>query len=531
MGLAQDVMKRHKRMKVSRQLAVESVWSECYDFTFPLRGRGFEGNAETPNTAQEKQARNLDSTAADSCLVLASNIMSGLTPANSTWFALDVGDETPEERAWLDGSAKLLWENIHLSNFDAEGFEGVVDMSIAGMFALYIDEDKDLGGLTFQQWALSTVYAASTRPDGVNDIVHREYKLSAEQAEKEFGLDKLPERIRKDARDSPDTMHPFVHAIYPRKGKGGGKMAKNLPIGSCHIATATGDTVRESGYHEMPVVLPRWMRDPSSAYAVGPLYAAMPDVRQLNELKGQELAAADMAIAGMWAVADDGVFNARTTKIGPRKMLVFADVDNIKPLTSGSNFELSDMMVNRLQASIRKIMMADQLPPADGPAKTAYEYRVRVDMIRKLLGPVWGRLQAEYVKPLIDRTFGLAFRAGVFKEPPRSLGNRNFSVRYVSPMARSQKLDDVEAIETIVMAAGQMAALDPTIMDEIDLSKAIELMVDGRGAPHAIRRDPKDVAKLRQARAQAQEQAQAQQGAQQAQQVGMEAAAERAATG
>src|SRR3546814_10796838 len=104
-------------------------------------------------------------------------------------------------------------------------------------------------------------------------------------------------------------------------------------------------------------------------------------------------------------------------------------------------------MVAKLQAAIRKTLMADQLQPWDGPQMTAEEVRTRVDMIRKLLGPVYGRLQAEYIKPMIDRCFGLAYRAGIFKPAPQSLRGRSFSVRYVSPMARAQKLDEVMAIQ------------------------------------------------------------------------------------
>src|SRR3546814_10402015 len=79
---------------------------------------------------------------------------------------LDAGNETPEEKAWLDDSAQLLWENIHLGNFDAEGFESALDMVVAGQFAMYIDEDQEEGGLVFQHWSLAEVSVGSTRADG-----------------------------------------------------------------------------------------------------------------------------------------------------------------------------------------------------------------------------------------------------------------------------------------------------------------------------------------------------------------------------
>ena len=532
MSDAISISRRHERMKSQRQTMVESVWRDCFDYAFPLRGSGLSGAVSTANSGQAKQAQLLDNTAGDSANVLASNIMAGLTPANARWFALDVGNETDDERRWLDDSAELLWENIHMGNFDAEAFEGCLDIVIAGMFALFIDEDRDRGGLVFQQWPLSSIFVGSTRSDGRIDIVHREYTLTAEQAVGEFGA-KVPETISKAYRaGKAGEEFKFLHAIYPRTPHAvGAKLSKNLPVASCHIEMASRMVCRESGYHEMPVIVPRWLRVPGSLYAVGPMYTALPTARQLNELKALELAGADIAVSGMWLGVDDGVLNPRTVKLGPRKIVIAADKDSLTPLQTGANFELSEMMVAKLQADIRKILMADQLQPQDGPQMTATEVHVRVEMIRKLLGPIYGRLQAEYLKPLVDRCFGLAYRAGIFKPAPESLRGRNFSVRYVSPLARAQKLDDVMAIESVFASAAQLEQVAPGTLDNLDPQKALELIVEGRGAPQAIRRKPEDVEKVRAQREAKQQQQAAQAGAMQAQQAGMQQAAVRAAGG
>ena len=101
-----------------------------------------------------------------------------------------------------------------------------------------------------------------------------------------------------------------------------------------------------------------------------------------------EKAAQDLAIAGMWIAEDDGVLNPRTVKVGPRRIIVANSVDSMKPLLTGADFNVAFTAEERLQASIRKIMMADQLQPQDGPAMTATEVHVRVALIRQLLGPV-----------------------------------------------------------------------------------------------------------------------------------------------
>lgn len=525
------LIRRHERMRSQRETDVDTTWRECFDFTFPLRANGLSRAISTITGQQHKQAEMLDSTAADAANILAANIMGGLTPSNSVWFALDVGNETNDERRWLDDSAKLLWENIHMANFDAEGYECALDIVAAGMSSLYVDEDRDNGGFAFQQWPLPQCSFASTRTDGSIDIVHRLYKITAEQAEAEFGSKNLPEPITKALQDGKFSEEfEFLHVIEPRRTSVvNPRLSKNLPIASYHIAMCTKSMVRESGYHEMPVIVPRWLRVSGSIYAVGPMYAALPDVRQLNQLKALEIANADIAVGGMWIGVDDGILNPRNLRLGARKVVIAANTDNLKALETGADFALSDVMVQKLQDSIRRTLMADILPAADGPTKTAYEYSVRVDQARKVRAPVYGRLQAEYLGPLVTRCFGIAWRAGVFSPPPQSLAGRNFSVRYVSPLARAQKLDEVNAIHGTMQFAASMVEADPTVMDEIDIPQALKLTAQGYGAPGTILRSPEDVRKLRERRAQAQQQAQQQQMAAQAQQVGMDAAAERSA--
>ncbi|WP_137971995.1 portal protein [Pseudomonas sp. F(2018)] len=485
----------------------ESVWRECYDYTHPIRGSGFYSDIMSADEALRRRARLIDSTTTDASRVLASAIMGGMTPANSLWFSLDVGQESDEERRWLDDASQFIWENIHASNFDSAGFEGLIDCVDAGWFALYIDSDREKGGYTFDLWPISSVYCSASKAGGIIDTVYRCYKLTAEQAVNEFGTE-LSETTQKLAREKPQELVEFVHAIYPRSTyMVGARMAKNMPIASCQVEVVAKKMVRESGYHEMPVVVPRWMLIPDSVYAVGPVMDALPDARTLNELCRMDLAAGDLAIAGMWIAEDDGVLNPRTVKVGPRKIIVANSVDSMKPLQTGANFEYSETKIARLQASIRKILMADQLQAQDGPAMTATEVHVRVALIRQLLGPVYGRLQAEYLQPLVTRCFGIAYRAGVLGQAPESLAGRNYSIRYVSPLARSQKLEEVTAIDQYVQGAVVAAQIDPTVMDNVNLDEAQRIRGEALGVPSAVIRSKADVAAMREEREQRQQEA------------------------
>lgn len=533
------IVKRLEALKGQRS-PHERIWRECFLYTDPLRADGFQSATMTPEQAMQQHALNTDGTAADASNLLAASMLSGLTPSNSRWFGLDVGEETDEERRWLDASADVLWQNIHNSNYDAEAFEGTLDMVPGGWFVLFIDDDREAGGLVFAQYPIGSCYLASTRKDGRADTLYRPFQLTVAQAIAEYGLDNVSEQVRElNAKDKLDELVDFVHAIYPRTPHAvGAKMAKHLPFASCHVETKTKHVARESGYHECPFIAPRWRRiGASSPYGVGPVYNVLPDIKTLNELVRQELAAADLAVAGMWIAEDDGVLNPRTIKVGPRKVIVANSVESMKELKSGSQFDVSFTIKADLQRAIRKAMMADQLEPQDGPVKTATEVHVRVNLVRQLLGPVYGRQQPEWLQPLVERCFGLAFRAGVFSPPPESLANRDFRVTYDSPMARAQKLDDVASMDRHEAALGAQAAslaqVDPeaamAILDNYDHDEAARLRAELLGVPQKLIPTARDVERKRAQRAQQRQQAQQQAMAQQGMAAAVEEGGKRAA--
>lgn len=511
------ILRRFAALQTNASL-VRDVWRDCYRYSYPLRGIGLESNGEVQGeanaqTAAELQSELYDSTATDAVRIHSSALMSGLTPANSRWFGLDVDGASDAARKWLDAAADALWENIHLSNFDATAFDCMVDMTVAGQFVMFADANPE-GGFRFEQWMLANTYFSGTRPGQPVDSVFNEVEMTAEQAVKEYGEDMVPEKIRKCiADDKPDEKFRFVRAVYPRDKKGkGGRFARNLPIASCHVEKESKKVVRESGYHEMPLGVPRWHPLPGTAYAFGPMFDALPDCKTLNQEVKFVLANADLAIAGMWIAEDDGVLNARTIKIGPRKVVVANSVESMKALQPAGKFDVAALEIDRLQRSIRKVLMADQLTPNnEGPAMTATEISVRVELIRQQLGPVYGRLQSEYLQWLVTRCFGIAYRAGVFGPAPREIQERVLSIRYISPISRAQKAVDVAAMDRYEnsLALEAQATGRTDILDNYDWDKGARKRAELLGVPLDLIPEEDAIVATREGRQQQQQQAMA----------------------
>jgi len=231
----------------------------------------------------------------------------------------------------------------------------------------------------------------------------------------------------------------------------------------------------------------------------------------------------------MWVATDDGVLNPRTIKVGPRQIVVASSVDSIKQLSAGGDWQLADSRIAQYVATIRRILMADQLQPQDGPAMTATEVHVRVNMIRQLLGPVYGRLQAEWLAPMVERVFGILYRAGVLGEAPAALGGRGLRVRYNNPLSRAQRMDDVGAIERLNLNLAQMAQAKPDVLDLVDFDEQTRALAEGLGVPGKTLRTREALAQFREQRAQQQQQAQQQEQQQQVQLMAADAAMKRVA--
>ena len=504
---------------ISERSKYNNVYSDCYKVTYPLRGSGFISPIDL-NESRALDADIFDTTAVDSVRLLASTIMTGMTPAQAIWINYFVHglEDDREAQMWLEKAAQLQWIHTHASNFDSINYECIVDIICSGMFAMFV-EDTGNGELHFSEWAIASTYFRSSKYNGPVDIVRRVFEMTAEQAVNAYP--NISEQTRRLAMSKPQEKIELIYSIEPRSVKmdADTNLAINLPIASYIIERKTKKVIEESGFHEMPVMIPRWMLiNPCTSLGIGPVKDALPAIRTLNKLVEFELANCDIAVAGMWLAIDDGVLNPRTIKIGPRKVIAANSPDSLTPLKAAADFNITFSKAQDLQGQIRKTLMADQLVPREGPAMTATEVIERIKIIRQLLGPVYGRMQAEYLAPLVTRVFGIMRRANKFGEIPASLSGKDIQIKYVSPLARAQKMDEVAAIERLAQNVMTMAQVDPSALDIFNSDEAIRQAAYALNAPAGVLNSKEDVQHTREVRAEQQKQQLAhQQGIEQAQ--------------
>ncbi len=514
---AQKYCARFGQLKMARAIH-ESHWADCYKYGSPERQQNFSSTQSNQSQRQDDRINLYDSTASDSIQVLVSMIMNGVTPSNAIWFkaqpdGIDDLSVLTEGERWLEDVCQFMWRNIHAANFDSESFETITDVVTAGWGVLYTDIDREAGGgYVFESWHPGNCFIGSTRADGLIDTIYREHEMTAEAMVNTYGEDNCHHTVVEQAKTAPDTKFTLLHVIQPRKSKGAGQIDKDMPFASTHLDFSNKHLLKESGYHEFPCSIPRLRRLPNSVYGNGQMSIALPDAKMANELMKTTINSAELQLGGMWIAQDDGVLNPHTVKIKARHIIIANDVNSMKRLDDGANFQIADYLLQNLQGGIRRKLMADQLPTIGTQQMTATEIHTRVELIRQMLGPMYGRLQTEYLQSILDRCFGLALRAGALGNPPEELQGRNLSFKFVSPMARSQRMEEVMATEQYVMSMSNMAAVKEDILDNVDFDAVAVITGTGRGVPQNIMRTADEVQQFRQAKQEAQEkQAQAQQ--------------------
>lgn len=482
----------------------EHHWQELADHVLPRRAEIVRHGSP----GEKRMGKLFDATAIQANELLAAALHGMLTSPVSPWFELALGDakrmQEPGVAAWLEESARRLHSAFNASNFQTEMHELYLDLGCFGTAALFIEGDPE-ALLRFSCRPLSEIHVGQD-VQGRIDTVFRRFSFTARQAVQRWGEAAGPRLAKLAARD-PDAESDILHAVFPREGRDPRRLeAEQMRYASVYVDIAARAVIAEGGYREMPFAVPRWSKAAGELFGRSPAMTALPDVKMLNEMCRTTLRAAQKSVDPPLLIADDGVVLPLRTQPASLNFARFlADgSDPVRPLVSGANVGLGLQMEETRRGAIRTAFYADQLQLAGGPQMTATEVLQRTEEKLRLLGPILGRLQSELLRPLIDRAFGIALRAGALPKPPAALAGQALQVVYVSPIAQAQRQTQAQGLLKLLEFAGPLAAIEPQLADNIDGDAALRHLWGLFAAPQSVLRPPRKVAERRAERAQSQ---------------------------
>ncbi len=458
----------------------EKLWQDCYDFALPQRG----GFVNDPRPGAGRTENIYDATAMDAADQLAASLLGNLTPSWSQWFGLKPGpDLSPQEAEslapLLEKAARTIQDHFDRSNFSVEIHQCYLDLVVGGTASLYFEESApgSTSAFRFSSVPLTQVVLEEGE-SGFLDGSYRILSLTIEQIRARYPFADIPSDVTKTASRDTQMRFKILEAVLPS--------GLVYDFVACLIETGGSPVALHSGrFEQSPVINFRWIKSPGEIYGRSPIMKALPDIKTANKVVELILKNASIAVTGIWQADDDGVLNPANIELVPGSIIPKAvGSQGLQPLDMPGRFDVSQLILDSLQARIRHALLTDRLAPVNGPRMTATEVLERTAEMSLLLGATYGRLQSELLTPLITRAFSILRRRG--EVPDISLDGRLVSVDYRSPLARSQGQRNVQNTLSWI---NSVLAMGPEAAVAVNLPQAARFLGEALGVPSDLIRN------------------------------------------
>jgi hypothetical protein len=344
--------------------------------------------------------------------------------------------------------------------------------------ATLLFEEAPVGGLSaFRLTAVPmSEILFEAGPDGQIDGHFRERSLPLDLLQARFPESELP-KPDTGCQGPHEQSVAVVEAVLPHDG------------GFAYVAMRADDarpTLLAGGrFDSSPFISFRWVKGAGEIYGRSPVMTTLPDVKTVNKVVELILKNASIAVTGIWLADDDGVLNPANIKLVPGSIIPKAvGSSGLTPLQAPGRFDVSNLVLDDLRSRIRHTLLVDRLGPVGGARMTATEVVARAGEMTRLLGAIYGRLQAELLTPLLTRAVAILRRRGEI--PDIGLDGRTVDLQYKSPLARTQARQDVQ--ETLLWLE-TTAQMGPEATGVVDQPATARWLGDRLGVPGHLMRD------------------------------------------
>ena len=497
----------------------ESHWREIAERMYPSHKDLFTSQGSSQTKGDKRNQERFDSTGLLALKRFGAILDSLLTPRNSTWHRLVPNNDGLKKskivQDYFQQVNEVLFKQRYLppANFSSQNQLQYLSLGAYGTGALFIDDEKNLGGVRYKNIHLSQLFMQENH-QGIVDRVCRHFCLTARQAQK-FFRDSLPKQILDDAGSSPNKEHFFLHWVIPNDDIEPFSLDfKGMPFISLYVSLTEKKLLSEGGYNTFPYAVSRYEQTPEEAYGRSIAMDVLPEQKILNEQKKTLLKQGHLAVDPVILSHDDGIldiYNGMPGSIIPGgvskdgKMLV-------QPMPVGA-ISLADKMMEEERRVINDSFLITLFQIlVETPQATATEVMEKAREKGILLAPSVGRQQSEYLGPVITREIDILSRQNKLPPQPQVLkeAQGEFEIVYESPLNRTQRAEWAAGAMRTVELALQLATQtqDMSYLDHFNFDVMIPAVSDINGTPSTWLNDKKQIQAVRQARSQQQQQQQ-----------------------
>lgn len=406
----------------------------------------------------------------------------GITSQAQPWFKLAAPDPEMNEyspvKEWLHTVQTTMYKIFAKSNFYNAINHVYSELAVFGVAPMGIYQDFENVIWCKPETIGSYMLAANGR--NIVDTRYREYDYTVGETVKEFGFDNCSNSVQNMWKNgNTETTITIVHVIEPNDDRDENKpLAKFKKFRSVYYEKGIANNekfLRESGFDSFPLAVPRWDVIGEDVYATDcPGMTALGDTKGLQLGEKRYYQAVDKLVSPALIGSVDlknsiGKGGLRPDSIhysaNPAQALVSA-YGNYRP-EIGVIMDTQAITAKRIKDAFYEDLFR-MIIDSDRRQITAHEVAEKKEEKLLLLGPALGRFHTEGLDVIIDRTFEIAQKAGIFPPPPEELADSELKVEYVSILAQAQRMVSSGGIEKVINFAAQMGQIWPEALEKID---------------------------------------------------------------
>lgn len=449
-----------------RRRAWDSLLDDAYAFALPHHDAvrdGFVGS--------RRDREVFDNTAVQAVKWRKSRLHGHLFPPFREWMDFEAAEEAVMDADALeafDAYAGEIRKRFHAA-IDASNFHIEIDPALGDAMistgALMIHQGSFARPLRFEAIPARDLIPEESA-DGALTSMFRRRTLPAREITSIWGDADLTPDLEKFVQETPETPVELIEAVMADQPGGPAR----YEIWAVDQPGADGENLLVGrDYAASPLVAFRMDKAPGEWMGRGPVLNVLADIKTANKVVELILKNASIAVTGIWQAEDDGVLNPANIRLTPGAIIPKAvGSAGLTPLDAPGRFDVSQIVLERLQETIRRGIMGPELPPASDGVRTAFEINARQQEFAAVELPMSLRLLSELDQPLARRVLSILSSPAMIGSPfhiePFLADGSPIRPRPTSPLVRLQEA--AIAAESRLAYAGAAEAF-PDIVGQI----------------------------------------------------------------
>lgn len=424
----------------------QSLHQACYYYAIPNRNKFWRPQEQQ---GEMRGARVYDTTAVESTKTFVSKLHSSMTPPQTQWgflnldieWATDNAEIAQDAQNILDEYMRKLFEYIHQSNFDVVINECYFDLCV-GTSCLVVNSYTDKEPLLFTSVPMDKLYIEEAMTGRIESWYRNWENVKISELRIRWPKCTIPDDFVHDEAQDPNAV---IRMVY----EGVMYMPKNEKKYT-YVVAADQHLLYTEEFECNPGIVWRFQKTNNDIYGRGPLMDALPSIISLNEVARIELAAANLNTFKPYMGFSDAVFNPHTFKIQPMTVIPIAPLGTngqapLIPLPDTSNPQFSQLTIMDLRQQVRALLFADSPVPENStqPA-SATELMINQQQLAQRIGPLFSRLQQEFLWPVIERCTYVLDKMGLLPKP--NIKGAKIIFQYRSPLALAKGQEQISRL-------------------------------------------------------------------------------------